>query len=483
MVFAGVLALGLGVFAFACGSDNGEQPKCEGTACEDGGGSEGSASESGSETSTTDSGTDGGLDAGDASDTGTTCTGPAGTLDPTFGDGGIVWLKYPGSGARAVAVQPDGKILIGGSTGGSGGNFAVVRLLSNGSPDPAFGTAGLVETKVGNLNPEVHALVVQPDGRIVAAGFSRPTGARFRFVVLRYDASGVLDPAFGTAGVVQTLLGTREAYARSMALQGDGKIVVAGFSEDAFSPEGTADFEVVRYLSDGSADATFGTGGRVTIDMHGTRDELNALAIGPGGKVLVAGYSSETGDDPIRTDVAVVQLDSSGALDATFGVGGVFLSTFGTRQRANSLAFDPTGRVVLGGQNGTAPDFGVFRLTSAGSLDPSFGDGGANSYDFASRTDGVGFAAVETSGRILAVGTSIGGANTGSIAAARYLSNGAPDPTFGVGGIALTPPPPNANIRGAATALSGCTYVTVGGWSYDNDTIPKTAMGIARFRR
>jgi len=468
----------------ACGSDSGVQGGCEGAACEDARASEGSVpTEAGSETSATDGGADALTDAGDASDTGTNCTGPAGTLDPTFGDGGIVWLKYPSSGAYALATQTDGKLVVGGYTGGSGGNFAVVRVLPNGATDPSFGTGGLVETKVGNVNLEVHGLAVQPDGRIVAAGFSRPTGGRFRFVVLRYSSSGTLDPTFGTGGVVETPLGNREAYARSLALQPDGKILVAGYSEDAFTPDGTADFEVVRYLADGSIDASFGTGGRVTIDMHGTRDELNAVAIGPGGKVLVAGYSSETGDDPIHTDVAVVQLDSSGALDTTFGIGGLFLSAFGGRQRANSLAFDPSGRVVLGGLNGTGSDFGIFRLTTAGALDPSFGDGGAISHDFAARADGVGFASVEPSGRILAVGSSIGGPNSGSIAAARYASNGAPDPSFGEGGIALTAPPPNADIGGTATLLTGCSYITVGAWSYDNDTVPKTAMGIARFRR
>ncbi len=114
---------------FACGSD--EPPACEGPGCVPPNAEASVPSDAATDSMTTpDAPGDGGLDANDASDTSTNCTGPAGTLDPTFGDGGVVWLKYPTSGAHAIAAQPDGRIIVAGYTGGSGGTFALVRLLT-----------------------------------------------------------------------------------------------------------------------------------------------------------------------------------------------------------------------------------------------------------------------------------------------------------------------------------------------------------------
>jgi len=486
MLLGCVLALGLGGLAFACGSDNGEQPKCEGPACEDGGGSEGSTAESGSETITTDGGGDGGSDAGEASDTGTTCTGPAGTLDPTFGDGGIVWLKYPTSGAYAVAAQPDGKIIVGGYTGGSGGSFAVVRLLASGAPDPAFGTTGLVETKVGDVNLEVHAVAVQPDGRIVAAGFSRPTAGSFQFVVLRYMSNGAPDTTFGTDGVVMTSFPGRQAYAQSLVLLPSGKLAVAGYSEDATASG--ANFELIRYASDGSPDPTFGTAGRVTVDARGTDDRVGALALAAGGAIVLAGSTKETSALTGRYDMFATRVKDDGAIDPTFAVSGKFISAFGSgTQRASGVAVDGTGRVLLGGWFGGAvpDDFGVLRLSAAGALDPVFGEAGAAKTDFAGRGDRSVQVLLQDDGRIVALGTSGVGAqsDTYGTSFARYLPTGASDPTFGTGGTTFIPPPSNAQAGASGGTLAGCSILAVGTWIYDLNAVSDTAIGVVRLRR
>ncbi len=484
VVMAG-LGLALAGLAFACGSDDGGGPgSCVGAPCDDGGGSETSTPDGPGEqdgNAPTDGGADGDADSsivvacGDA--------GEPGTLDPTFGDGGVVWLKYPASGAHAVAVQGDGKIVVGGFTGGSSGKFAIARLLPTGTVDTAFGAGGLVERQVGGLKSESRALAVLSDGRILVTGIAREVGSPTTFATIRLLSSGSIDTAFGTNGVVITSIPGRDAYASSIAVQSDGKVLVGGHSEDAFNPEGTADFEVVRYSADGMLDTSFGTGGRATVDVAGTRDEPGVIAIGTTGAILVAGGSSATLDDPIHVNLAVARLTTGGVLDATFGTGGRFATNFGGRQRAYSVAIDSSGRPVLGGMNGTAADFGVYRLTGAGALDTSFGDGGATSHDFAATFDAVIALIVQEDGKLLAVGSSSAGFETGSIAAARYMPNGSLDSTFGTAGKSVTGPPVNTDLRAAAAARGKCSYVVVGEWSYDTNTITKSAFGIAQYRR
>ena len=469
---------------FACGSD--EPPACEGPGCVTPNAEASVPSDGATDSMTTpDAPGDGGLDANDASDTSTNCTGPAGTLDPTFGDGGVVWLKYPTSGAYAIAAQPDGRIIVAGYTGGSGGTFALVRLLTNGAPDPGFGTSGLVETKVGDLSLELHAVAVQPDGRIVAAGFSRPTGGSFRFVVLRYLPNGALDTTFGTDGIVTTTYPGRQAYANSLTLVPGGKIIVAGHSED--DTVGSANFELVRYASDGTPDPTFGSSGRVTVDVRGTDDRTGALALGPGGTIVLAGSTKETAALTGRYDMFATRLKDDGTADPSFGVAGKYISAFGSgTQRANSVARDATGHVLLGGWFGgpASDDFAVLRLGPSGALDLGFGEGGVARTDFAGRVDRSVQILEQDDGRILALGLSgVGGqSDTYGASFARYLPNGIGDPTFGSGGITFLPPPTNAQTGVSAGAIVGCSILATGTWVYDLNAVSDTAIGVVRLR-
>lgn len=471
----------------ACGSDESLGPEsCTGPACDGGVDSSTTDGAPGMDTGVTDGGGGADVVVADASDGSSACPGPAGTLDSTFGDGGIVWLKYPSSGAYAVAAQPDGKIIVGGYTGGSGGSFAVVRLLASGVPDPAFGTTGLVETKVGDVNLEVHAVAVQPDGRIVAAGFSRPTAGSFQFVVLRYMSNGAPDTAFGTDGVVMTSYPGRQAYAQSLVLLPSGKIVVAGYSEDATASG--ANFEMIRYASDGSPDPTFGTAGRVTVDARGTDDRVGALALAPGGALVLAGSTKETPSLAGRYDMFATRVKDDGAIDPTFAVSGKFISAFGSgTQRASGVAVDGTGRVLLGGWfGGAAPDdFGVLRLTAAGALDPVFGEAGAAKTDFGGRGDRSVQLLLQDDGRIVALGTSGVGAqsDTYGTSFARYLPSGVTDPTFGTGGTTFIPPASNAQAGASGGALAGCSILAVGTWIYDLNAVSDTAIGVVRLRR
>src|SRR5947209_18146229 len=170
-----------------------------------------------------------------------------GDLDATFGTGGRVLTDFGGgAGARALALQADGRIVVAGrSRVAVGDDFALARYNPNGSLDPSFGSGGRVLTDFG-VDDEASALALQSDGKIVVAGFSDVVG--FGFALARYNPDGSLDPSFGSGGRVLT---GGVALARGLVLQADGRIVVAGVSA-GFA--GDSDFALARFNPDGSLD-------------------------------------------------------------------------------------------------------------------------------------------------------------------------------------------------------------------------------------
>ena len=209
-----------------------------------------------------------------------------------------------------MAVQPDGKIVV---AGFSGGDFAVVRYTANGTPDPTFGTGGIITTDINSGSEDYgRAMALQPDGKIVVAGSSGDD-----FAVVRYTANGALDTSFGTGGIITTdITSGSEDYGRAMALQPDGKIVVAGFSWSG----GDADVAVVRYTANGALDTSFDGDGIVTTDIGaGTgNDRGYAVAVQPDGKIVVAGRSNASTTARQRDHFLVVRYTAAGALDPSF---------------------------------------------------------------------------------------------------------------------------------------------------------------------
>jgi uncharacterized delta-60 repeat protein len=470
------LSVGLAVLVFACGDDGGSPSQCQGASCD--GGTESSTPDGPpADTNVTDGG-------GDAdSSLPIVCNeGGAGTLDPTFGDGGLVWLKFTTSDeAHAVAVQADGKILVGGSTNGSNPNFALVRLLPDGTPDPSFGAGGLVVRTIGDRNATIEALAVLADGRIVAAGETTFTGQPFAFVALRYLPDGGPDTTFGDGGAVITNFPSKSAYAYSLALQTDGRLIVGGEAENAVNSTGTGDYALVRYNTDGTLDTAFGAGGLVLVDIHGTRDAPGAVALTSSGKIVIAGASSSTGDDPVHVDATAARLDSTGVLDPSFGDAGRFSTSYGSAQGAGAVLVDSSERILLGGQYDGS--FGLFRLSPTGTLDPTFGDAGVAQTRPSPGTGGIASLIIQGDGRLIGLGLATAGSKTGSIAAARYLQTGRLDESFGASGQVSTPPPPNADLGATSAVIHGCSFVTTGTWFYNETALTQTAMGIARYRR
>ena len=251
-----------------------------------------------------------------------------------------------------------------------------------GDPDPSFGEDGSLTTPFGESQSTAYALVLQPDGKVVAAGYSTtytglpPYYSSYAFALARYDSTGTLDEEFGTGGLVTLPAANFPSEARALVLQPDGKLVAAG------SSYGTdQDFAVVRYLSDGSLDDGFGTRGQATTPVGTSSDAARALVLQPDGKLVAAGYS----DVSESSQFALVRHDPDGGLDGTFDRDGKVTTPIGDAAEAQALVLQPDGKLVAAGfaQHYTgqppfysASAFALARYNPDGSLDPDFGDGG-----------------------------------------------------------------------------------------------------------
>ena len=190
------------------------------------------------------------------------------------------------SQARAVAVQADGKIVAAGEVDGGGqSNFALARYLPDGTLDPTFGTGGMVTTALSVANDFARAVAVLPDGKLLVAG-NAVVGGSIQLALARYLADGTPDISFGTGGFRTYDLGSGDDVCEDMAIAPDGKIVLAGANAGA-----TDDFAVLRCLADGTPDTGFGVNGVITSSFGSSTDVLNAVVVQPDGKIVVGGQS------------------------------------------------------------------------------------------------------------------------------------------------------------------------------------------------
>lgn len=303
-----------------------------------------------------------------------------GSLDSGFGSGGTVGGPTgPYGVAFAVAIQADGKILAGGWS--ADGTMAVVRFTANGSVDESFGVGGVAAGPPG----VVRGLEVQPNGKIVLAG-SGPdpvASAHENVLLLRFDPDGTPDAGFGSNGVVRTRIGA-DSDAWALALQADNKILVAGRGGDFKNV-----MAVARYEPDGQLDPTFGTAGVMTA----TPWWATAIGVEPDGRIVVAG-SADRG-------LAVMRLRPDGAFDPTFGSNGTVTIGTGGLRGAWDLALQSDGHIVVGAEGPSV--FTLVRLGIGGEVDPSFGQDGISrtSFGFWSEARAI---ALQPDGRILAAG-------------------------------------------------------------------------------
>ncbi len=354
-----------------------------------------------------------------------------GTLDTTFGIRGRVRTDFPGLAAvpSAVVIQPDGKIVVAGGAFplfAFAGNFEVVRYNPNGSLDPSFGSGGIVTTNFPQ-GSYASAVALQPDGKIIAAGtvyvdFIIGDSSDTDFALARYNPDGTPDTTFGNGGQVSTDFAGFEDDAFSILIQPDGKIVAVGSAND---PATFYDFAVARYLSNGTIDTTFGVGGKVRTDFGDQNfDRARSAALQPDGRIVAAGFALSHGGGV--QNFAVARYTSSGVLDPTFSRDGITQIDFGNCcQSATRVLLQSDGKIItVGGSDGESgdDDFLLARLSPRGALDSTFGIGGEVRTSFGDLNGGANGAALQPDGKIVAVGFQATFSNQfANFALARYL--------------------------------------------------------------
>ncbi len=355
---------------------------------------------------------------------------PSSGLDPTFGGDGRVSTVVGHGEAEAVLVQPDGGIVTFGRRAVSGGiDFALTRHDSDGNLDPGFGAGGIVTTDLGSQTDEAFDAAFDADGGFVVVGRTDGPGSNRNFGVVRYRADGSLDTGFGAGGIVETDFAGQVDQANAVAVQANGKIVVAGLAARTGVAGADNDFALARYLDDGTLDTSFGGDGIVTSDLGTRTDIARALVVQPDGRIVVAG----TVDD----DVALVRYGDDGEVDTTFGRNGVTITEFGSDDFANGVALTSDGRILVAGHTlgtGLNTDFALMRYGSDGALDESFGKGGIVTTDIGGGDDFGEGLTVDTAGRIVVVGRATSSTIL-DMAVVRYDGNGTLDAGFGENGI------------------------------------------------
>jgi uncharacterized delta-60 repeat protein len=344
-----------------------------------------------------------------------------GILDTSFDDDGWLLtemgLNY--EWANDLAIQRDGKIVVcGGASPVLGMDFALARYNSDGSLDTSFDEDGKVFTELSGAQDECNALVLQPDGKIIAVGYV-PNGT-LNFAVLRYNPDGSLDTSFDEDGIVMTDFDYSEDVARSVALQSDGKIVVAGDADGLIS----MDFAVARYLSDGSLDPTFSEDGKLVTDFGGTDNGYDVL-VQLNGKIVVAGVSLT-----VNRDIALARYNPDGSLDPSFDGDGQLRTDTGFSEYAYALAMQLDGKLLaVGYTTAGTRDVILARYNPDGSLDTGFGGDGLVTTDFTGEADYAYDVVLQPDGKIIIAGVGYISGDT-DIILARYLPDGSLDPTF-----------------------------------------------------
>jgi uncharacterized delta-60 repeat protein len=310
----------------------------------------------------------------------------AGSLDPKFGSGGVVTHSL-GSGEypsiSAIAVQPDGKIVVAGGSSPGDHGLLLARYLSNGSLDPSFGDGGYVETQTGDY-AFARAVSLQPDGKIVVAGGSYQGDDNYLFVftLARYNSDGSLDTTFGTDGITNTPIPVGQpdsaAGANAVAILPSGNILAAGggYWGDPTAPSGS--FVLTEYSSDGSLEPTFGNGGIVQTQFYGD-DSLSGIAVQPDGKIVATGTGGLAGHGQDIETIALARYEPDGSLDHAFGTGGKVTTRPELHYDGGPSALQGAKIVVAGftRPNSVSNDFPVLaRYEANGHLDPTFGKHG-----------------------------------------------------------------------------------------------------------
>ena len=387
--------------------------------------------------------------------------GQPGTLDASFGDNGVVHSEWPGfnTEARALALQPDGKIVVASAFAGEGAAGAI-RFLPDGSRDQTFGWwGGAAGFGTPGTTPE--DLAVQRDAKIVVVG---QDGESESFLVVRLDEHGALDASFGKGGVAPSASLPGKSHAYGIALQRDGKVVVVGEARiPSVANAISSCMAIVRFTKHGQVDTTFGDSGKIVADSKHWLDDLRneyasgarAVTVGPDGRIVAAGYVScavPNAFSPVQR-IAIRCYRPDGSPDPTFGGGDaeihqeIYMGHNEHVGSARAIAVRADGKITVVCDNAHAPAYALARYGSGGEEDfytsHHFGGSGGVIADNASEHIGM---AVQSDGEVVVAG-SAAGAGGSSIAVARLSGDGEFDDSFGGVGNVRTQLPTQSGAR------------------------------------
>ncbi|MFO0798492.1 MAG: delta-60 repeat domain-containing protein [Gemmataceae bacterium] len=361
-----------------------------------------------------------------------------GALDPSFGTGGLATLNVGGTdGALAAVALADGRVVVAGYTPGAGGlDFLVERVNPDGTLDPTFGTGGRTTIDFGGGADAARAVAIGPAGNILVGGKSTPGGGDDRVAVARLTPNGLIDGTFGLAGRVVLPVAGMDIEARSLLPDATGRVVVAG----TITAGGVGKFTVGRLTNTGAIDGTFGTAGNTTFTFGFAGDTLSAAGRDAAGNIVLAG-STLVG---AVHRFAVARLTPGGLLDGTFGIGGKawFNLAAGTDDSASAVAVDAAGRLVIAGTSGSPGGvlMGVARLNGTGAPDGTFGTGGVVRTSAGGVFTQASSVVIQRGGRIVLGGISAT-PGTADFALVGLTPAGALDPAFNPAG-----PTPGATV-------------------------------------
>jgi uncharacterized delta-60 repeat protein len=341
---------------------------------------------------------------------------PNGTLDTTFGTNGKVTTAVGGP----VALQTDGKLIVG---GGMAGAIGLARYNSNGTLDNTFGTNGIVsvwENDNSNFQFSFGDLAVQPDGKIVVVGIQEAIGGNHVYcVIARFHENGVLEEDSRAFFDESNFPESERNYCKAVALQPDGKIILSGHAEPNF----TGMAIILGRLKDGSTssfDPAFGTNGQGTVvtPIASFKHGNGALAIQADGKIVLAG-TTYADQNNVNENLTLVRYNSNGTLDSTLGGSGIVITDLGVNEVGDDLAIQADGKIIVAGKSysDTSSDFLLARYNADGTLDSSFGNSGKAVLDLGG-SDSAEAILLQPDNKVLAVGT-----KNGDAALVRYVGN------------------------------------------------------------
>jgi uncharacterized delta-60 repeat protein len=329
---------------------------------------------------------------------------PDGTLDPTFGINGKVAVD--GDTARVV-LQPGGKLIV------VSRSFRLVRYTNSGTWDSTFDVNGVSEAAYTE-NGSIHFqdLAVQPDGKIVLVGTWSTYGHHYPSVIAGLNENGTLDQDFGR--IFYEFQDGLQHSPQGVAFQSNGRILMSG---DMITEEGDGQIILGRFTTgyDAYIDPTFGTNGEVLIPLDNFQHSPDAIAVQADDKIVIAG--TDLGHDGLDDNLVLARYNSNGAPDPTLGGSGLIITDLGRNEVANDVAVQRDGKIILvvASINAEAADTLLMRYNLDGSIDTSFGDAGKVTRELGGNYDSLARIALQPDGKILAVG-----AKGGDLFLARY---------------------------------------------------------------